>query len=141
MDQPVVGKRVDSWCARCKLMLAHTIEAVVKNKITRTHCNTCGAQHAYRANPPGTSAARRAAGGGARGSKAAAPGLDYDKLLQGRDASQARVYQTSERFQRQELIKHPSFGVGVVVGLRDSNKIDVGFRDGLKTLAHGTTLR
>jgi hypothetical protein len=140
MSQPVVGKNVDSWCARCKMMLAHTIEAVVKNKITRTHCNTCGGQHAYRPNPPGTAAARRA-GGGARTVKAVAPPFDYERLLQGRDLSRARAYMAGERFERQEVIHHPSFGVGVVVALRDSNKIDVGFRDGMKTLAHGTTLR
>ena len=33
-----------------------------------------------------------------------------------------------------------TIGVGLVVGLRDTNKIDVGFPDGLKTLAHGASL-
>lgn len=139
MIQAVVGKSVEGWCARCKLMLAHTIEAVVNNKITRTHCNTCGAQHAYRRNPPGTASAklRGASSANGRSTKATAPAVDYEALLRGRDVRNARVYKMSERFQPKEIIQHPIFGVGLVVRVRDSNKIDVGFTDGLKTLTHG----
>jgi len=139
MVQAVVGKSVDSWCARCKLMLAHTIEAVVNHKITRTHCNTCGAQHAYRRNPPGTASAkiRGASSASARSMKAFAPAVDYQALLHGKDVGNARAYKISERFQPKEIICHPIFGVGFVVRVRDTNKIDVGFSDGLKTLTHG----
>lgn len=138
MTQVVVGKSVDSWCARCKLMLAHTVEAIVNNKITRTHCNTCGAQHAYRPNPPGTKATRARAGtGGSRSVKAAAAPVDYRAILQGKDPSKARAYKLSDRFQPKELIDHPTFGLGVVVAVRDTNKIDVGFTEGLKTLTQG----
>jgi hypothetical protein len=132
--QPVVGKTVDSWCARCKLMLAHTIEAIVNNKITRTHCNTCRAQHAYRRNAPGTSSAK---GRGTAG-KTSAPGraeqVDYQALLRNEEIKNARTYKVSEHFRPKEIIHHPSFGLGIVVAVRDANKIDVGFNDGLKTL-------
>ena len=139
MIHAVIGKSVDSWCARCKLMLAHTIEAIVNGKITRTHCNTCGAQHAYRRNPPGTASAnRRGASSGSGGStKATPPALDYQALLRGKDVGDARPYKISERFQPKEIIHHPIFGLGLVVAVRDANKIDVGFTDGLKTLAAG----
>ena len=135
MNGPVIGKSVDSWCAPCKLMLAHTIEAVINEKITRTHCNTCGAQHAYRRNPPGTSTKVRG-GSAAKGryTKATLPVVDYEALLRGKDAAKARAYKTSDRFKPQELIHHPVFGLGFVVGVRDTNKIDVGFSDGLRTL-------
>ena len=138
MIQPVVGKSVDGWCARCKLMLAHTIEAVVNDKITRTHCNTCGAQHAHRRNPPGSGSAKgRGASTGARSTRAASPAVDYQARLRGKDVGNARPYKMSDRFQLEEIINHPLFGVGLVVAVRDSNKIDVGFTDGMKTLAHG----
>ena len=139
MIHAVVGKSVDSWCARCKLMLAHTIEAVINKKITRTHCNTCGAQHAYRCNPPGTASAgaRGAASAGGRSKTATSPGVDYQALLCGKEVGNARAYKISERFQLKEIIHHPIFGLGVVVGVRDANKVDVGFNDGLKTLVQG----
>src|SRR6185295_5751101 len=111
MTPPVVGKSVDGWCARCKLMLAHTIEAVVKDKITRTHCNTCGAQHAHRPNQPGTkSAGRGASPARARASKAAQPEVDYQAVLRGTNVANARAYKTSERFQEKDVINHPAFG-------------------------------
>ena len=139
MIQAVVGKTVDGWCARCKLMLAHTIEAVVKDKITRTHCNTCGAQHAHRRNQPGTASAkmRGTSSGSGRSTKATAPDVDYQALLNGKDVTNARAYKMSEHFQPKEIIRHPTLGLGLVVRVRDSNKIDVGFSDGMKTLAQG----
>jgi len=138
--QAVVGKSVDSWCARCKLMLAHTIEAIVNEKITRTHCNTCGAQHAYRRNPPGTAngKGRGASSGNGRSARVTLP-VDYQALLRGKDVGNARVYKISERFQPKEIINHPTFGVGIVVAVRDTNKIDVGFTDGMKTLIQDST--
>jgi hypothetical protein len=138
MMHAVVGKSVDGWCARCKLMLAHTIEAVVKGKITRTHCNTCGAQHAYRPQPPGSGRAKtRSSSMAGRPAGKVAPHADYQTLLRGKDVGKARAYKTSEHFQPQEIIHHPLFGIGVVLAVRDANKIDVGFPDGLKTLAQG----
>lgn len=138
MSEPAIGKTVDGWCARCKLMLAHTIEAVVNGKITRTHCNTCGAQHAHKKNPPGTAAARRTSTSKAK--SAPAP-FDYQALVKGKDLGKARPYQISDRFECKELINHPVFGVGQVLAVRDSTKIDVGFADGMKTLAHAHAAR
>ena len=136
MIHAVVGKSVDSWCGRCKLMLQHTIEAMVKGKITRTHCNTCGAQHAYRRNPPGTASVNRRGASSRNGgsTNATSPAVDYQALLRGKDGGKARPYKISERFQPKEIIHHPIFGLGLVVAVRDANKIDVGFTDGMKTL-------
>lgn len=134
------GSTVDSWCTKCKLVLAHTVEAMVEGKITRVHCNTCRGQHADRADAPGSAAK----GSGAVRKSAPKKGADappkrseYETLLRGRTAATARTYATSERFAPGELIKHASFGLGVVVAERDSVKIDVHFPDGPKVLLHG----
>jgi len=133
------GSTVDGWCTKCKLVLGHTVEAMVEGKITRVHCNTCGGQHAYRASAP----APRAASG--KGSKSAARKAaekvpkrsEYETLLRGRTGATARTYATTERFAPGELINHATFGLGVVTGERDSIKIDVHFADGPKVLMHG----
>jgi hypothetical protein len=127
---PAVGQNVDSWCTKCKLVLAHTVEAVVKGRITRVHCNTCGGQHAYRASAPGTSARTRAA----RESEPKTP--NYASLLKGRDPAKARTYATTDRFAVGDLIAHATFGLGLVTALRDVNKIEVVFSDGPKVLLH-----
>ncbi len=136
------GSTVDGWCTKCKLVLAHTVEAMVDGKITRVHCNTCRGQHAYRAGAPATKAAGASPAKGTKsGTRKAAEKVpkrsEYETLLRGRSGANARKYATSERFAPGELINHASFGLGVVTGERDSVKIDVHFADGPKVLMHG----
>lgn len=136
MSKPSIGKNVDSWCTKCKLMLAHTIEAAKGDKITRVHCNTCGAQHVYRPNPPGK---KTSTGKPRRTSQAAkeAASADIATILRGKDPAKARPYVLSGRFQPAELIRHPSFGLGLVTAVKDQTKIEVAFADGVKTLVQG----
>ena len=50
------GDEVDSKCTKCKLILAHTIVAMVGDQIARVKCNTCGGEHAYRPPPSASEA-------------------------------------------------------------------------------------
>jgi hypothetical protein len=133
------GSTVDGWCTKCKLVLGHTVEAMVDTKITRVHCNTCNGQHAYRATAPGSRTAGGSAGKASARAKAekAPKRNDYEALLRGRTAASARPYATTERFAPGEVISHAAFGLGVVTAERDSVKIDVHFPDGPKVLMHG----
>lgn len=131
---PQVGKNVDSWCTRCKLVLAHTVGAVVNNKVTRVHCNTCNGQHAYRAKAPGS---RSATGRARKSGSDATPAQDFQALLRGRTAADARRYALSDRFRPGEVIAHATFGLGVVTAERDGVKIEVSFAEGPKVLVHG----
>ena len=135
-----VGKNVDSWCTRCKLVLAHTIEAMVDRKITRVHCNSCGGQHAYRKDAPGTRAATvrsPAAKNAPPARKREPPQSEYETLLRGRTAADAAPYSTSGRFKVGDLVSHATFGLGAITGVRDNVKIDVLFPDGPRTLVQG----
>ena len=137
---PVVGKIVDGWCTRCKLVLTHTIEAVADGKITRVHCNTCRGQHAYRAGAPGTVRTRERPGTGraaGRGGDAPTGPSQYETLIRGRTAAAARPYSTTARFNVKDLISHATFGLGAVTAERDNMKIDVLFADGMRVLIHG----
>ena len=40
-------------------------------------------------------------------------------------------------FTTDELVTHPKLGAGVVTRVVDANKIEVLFREGLRTLVHG----
>jgi hypothetical protein len=46
-----VGGDIDAWCTKCKLELGHTITALVDNLPKKVKCNTCSAQHIFRAKP------------------------------------------------------------------------------------------
>ena len=124
-----IGQHIDGWCTRCKLMLRHTIESIVGGKIKRTHCNTCGAQHAHRTAPPRTRGA---------GNPHDVHANNYAALLRGRSQSASRRYSRSERFTVGETVSHATLGLGVVIAERESTKIDVLFPDGQKVLLHGS---
>lgn len=134
---PSVGSTIDGWCTRCKMVLRHTIESIVGEKIKRVHCNTCKGQHAYRARAPRTRAVDATAPNGEMITAEQARGNQYALLTRGRTAAEARPYSASERFKVTELIAHATFGLGAVTAERDNSKIHVLFADGMRILVHG----
>jgi hypothetical protein len=123
------GGTIDSWCGKCKLILAHTIEAMVGSKPARVHCNTCNSQHGYKSSEPTKTAARL------QSSKPRAS--RYQGLLKGSNAETPKTYSPKEKYQSGDVLQHPSFGVGVTTAVKDENKIEVLFEGGSKLLVHG----
>lgn len=132
------GGTIDSWCGKCKLMLAHTIEAMVGDKPARVNCNTCKSQHSYKANPPGaTRRAPKREGDAAptpRASRSAAN--RYQTLLKASDAAAAKAYSPKDTYEAGDILEHPTFGRGVTTAVKDATKIEVLFESGSKTLVH-----
>ena len=133
------GDDVDSWCGACKLILAHTIEALVDDTPTRVHCNTCKAQHRYRPHEPGKApkTARQSKAAASRGPKTRkARTSQYEKLLKGQDLSLAKRYSPTDSYALGDVVDHARFGVGLTTTVKAGNKIEVVFEDGVKTLVH-----
>lgn len=131
--QPQMSKRepggtIDSWCGKCKMILAHTIEAMVGSKPMRVHCNTCQSQHSYRASEPGKTT--RAPGSGSRG-------VRYKTLLGNSNPATAKTYSPKDTYRAGDVLQHPMFGVGVTTAVKDITKIEVLFEAGPKLLVHG----
>lgn len=123
-----VGKHIDGWCTRCKLVLRHSIESMVSGKIKRVRCNTCRGQHAHRTGPPRTRG---------EGDAQTTYATRYAALLRGRTVAAARSYSPSARFAVGEVVSHSTLGLGVVTAEREGPKIDIVFPDGQKVLLHG----
>ena len=124
-----VGGEVDSHCGKCKMVLAHTVLAVVGSSIARVRCNTCGSDHAFRRRP-GTAAPERTT------SRPARVVLGFEAQIQARGVETARAYSPRATFQVDELISHPTFGLGIVRAVRQ-DKVDVAFKTAERTLIHG----
>jgi hypothetical protein len=121
--QKKVGGSIDSWCGKCKLVLAHTIESMVGDKPARLHCNTCNTQHNYKSRAPAES-------------KAAKPRVTrHEKLLQ-ESKTAARAYSATERYASGDVVQHATFGIGVVTAVKDGTKVEVLFESGPKLLVH-----
>jgi len=153
MVQLRVGGNIDGWCTRCKLILAHTIEAVVGDTIKRVHCNTCLSKHVYRAYEPGC--APKVMCSASLQSKASLPsnkkssakkktgvaGLvrasDFEAVMKGRDISLAKRYSFKDYYGTGDMVQHINFGLGIVTADKGANKIEVLFQEGPKVLIHG----
>ena len=128
-----VGGDIDAWCTRCKLNLVHTILAMVGSRPARVRCNTCQGEHNYRGDPE----APRKGSWQPRDSRREKPMVtSWDALLAGKDLSRARRYSARERFEAEEVLQHPIFGIGLVQEVR-GDKIQVAFKADVKTLVHG----
>jgi hypothetical protein len=47
-----LGDVVDDYCPRCRLLLNHSVMAVVEPEIKKVRCNTCAAEHSFRHGTP-----------------------------------------------------------------------------------------
>ncbi|RJR15411.1 MAG: hypothetical protein C4581_12135 [Nitrospiraceae bacterium] len=128
------GGYIEAWCTKCKLELGHTIVAMVDNIPRKVKCNTCEGQHMYRAKPSETN--RTKLKNPAR--KPRAKGAIYEEYLSrltGGDLSRARKYSFKENYKKDEILDHPTFGVGVVLSVIQTNKMEILFKDGTKLLS------
>jgi hypothetical protein len=137
MDTLRVGSNIDAWCTKCKLVLAHTIEAIADTVIKRVQCNTCRGKHQFKSRAPGSKKITVA-----KQNLPARPRLkssDYLRLLQSKDISKAYGYNALKHFSKGDLIDHKKFGLGVVVDEKDNTKIEVLFELGSKILVRSCT--
>jgi hypothetical protein len=133
-----VGGEVVAFCTKCRMDLAHTIIAMDGTKPARVQCNTCNGQHNYRgkavdAAPKAPKAARTST----RESKPKTERvrLSFEDQVAAKRGT-ARLYSPKSAYLVDELVSHPTFGVGYVEGVR-LDKVDVVFKSGTKTLIHG----
>ena len=126
------GGTIDSWCGKCKMMLAHTIEALVGKKPARVHCNTCGSQHSYKASEPAK---------GTRAPSSKPRATRYQGLMKETSSAPPKNYSPKEKYQSGDVLKHPTFGVGVTTAVKDDSKIEVLFEGGSKLLVHGRQIQ
>ena len=122
------GGYVEAWCTKCKLALGHTIIAMVGTSPKRVKCNTCNGEHNYRSGQ--SEKIRTTSEKSPRKTKSQGKNyMDYTSRLTGLDLSRARKYSIKSDFKKDEVIDHPQFGIGIVLSVIQSNKIDVLFSD------------
>ena len=124
-----VGGEVDAPCTRCKLDLAHTILAMVGQRIVRVRCNTCQSDHAYR-HPQGRTTP---AAGRTRTPASERAVLGFEEQLARMDVAAARDYRPADTYAVDQVVRHPTFGLGIVRSVR-IDKMEVAFKAAVRTL-------
>ncbi len=117
--------------------LAHTVHAVVDAKPVKVECNTCHAVHRYRP-PPGSKPVKTVGNRPAAArSVVERKTISFDELLRSRDLATATRYSPKATYKVDQVIEHPTFGMGFVSAIRDAQKIEVTFRTDVKVLVQG----
>lgn len=133
------GQDVDAPCGRCKQETKHRVLTLTNGVPEKLICATCSSIHKFRPEKPAKPAgpvrvARGAASTSAPKPKpAASPSRFQELMIQEQAGTLARPYSPATRFEEGQWMDHPSFGLGKVQK-RLGKKVDVLFREGLKTL-------
>ena len=125
--QKRVGGTIDSWCGKCRLVLAHTIEAMMGDVPARVHCNTCNAQHSYK---PHAVTSKRG------NSKTLTLPKNWQEKMLKDNKNTPKAYSITDRYAPGDVIQHKIFGLGIATTVKDDNKVEVRFESGSKLLAH-----
>lgn len=140
----LVGKNIDAYCLKCKLVLAHVVLFEVKDAVDRVKCKTCGAEHKYRPAAPkpkskDSAGAPRKAPAAKKTTTAKVPVNDapaqWDlkrRNMQG--GTQIKDYSIKGSFKVRDVINHPIFGVGFVEQVVSDKSVYVLFNDSVKLM-------
>jgi hypothetical protein len=138
------GKEILSYCTSCKMDLNHFIVAMKGDQVVKVECKTCKKTHNYRA-PKGITepqALEKAAAKKAAKVAAAAEAHakdnegEWERLMETLKTKPSKNYSLKTPFTPGDKIAHSTFGEGIVQRVIYPNKIEVIFRQDLKTLIH-----
>ena len=138
VKQLSAGDSVESHCTKCRTLMNHTIVAMVNGQPGRVECNTCKGVHNYRkpATEKSPAKERKAASPRKRSIGKVDPDLASWAELD-LPAGEATTYSMQATYRLDEIIKHPTFGLGKVVQLVPPNKVEILFQAGRKLLRCG----
>lgn len=134
---PPVAKSFFTFCKKCNADRYHVVLAHTTSKSAKIKCEVCGSQKSYSLPKAGaTGGAKvtrtRASSEGARRSSHNA---EYEALMNAQESSKEISYTVKGKFQVNQKINHPKFGLGIV---RDAqqDKVEVVFSDEVRNLVH-----
>ncbi|MDT8418825.1 MAG: hypothetical protein RQ754_00185 [Desulfuromonadales bacterium] len=123
------GDPVEARCTKCRKITNHIVIAMTETVPAKVECNVCSGQHKYR--PP--VAEKKPAVRRSTGQKSSAK-QQWETLRPEMDRGNAKAYSMDASYQVNSLVSHPLFGLGVVQRIIGSQKMEVLFEVGMKTM-------
>jgi hypothetical protein len=121
------AKEVLAFCKKCKVPRNHLIVTLKSEKSSKVQCKICGGEHRFVSPdfPKGPARPKQ--------KKEAF----WEELLKPLTAKIKIPYTLSGRYRGNDVIQHPTFGVGIVTQVLSREKVLVVFKEGEKLLASG----
>ncbi len=124
-----VGDQIEARCTKCRKNTDHIIITLEEEAPLKVQCNTCERQHKYRPpTVPKKAATRKVV------KPKDADRKEWEALQPTMDSSKAKTYSMTDSYKLKALIDHPVFGLGIVQRVIGSQKVEVLFEDGRKTM-------
>lgn len=134
---PPVAKSFHTFCKKCDADRYHTVIAHTSAKSAKLKCEVCGASSTYTLKAAKSTGAKKATGTRRAASESArrsSHNAEYESLIAGSNASEV-PYSMKSKFEKNQKISHPKFGLGIV---KESHidKIEIVFADEVRALVH-----
>lgn len=127
--KPSAGDSIEARCTKCRKNTTHVIVSLNDEGPVEVQCNACSRQHVYRAPTPAKkSASRRVV------NQQDAERKEWETLRPSMNCDAAQDYSMTSAYKVKSLINHPIFGLGLVQKVVGSQKVEVLFEDGKKTM-------
>ncbi len=123
------GDPIEARCTKCRKITNHIIIAVKDAVPAKVECNTCNGQHLYRKPKAAPQTAAMKAANAKRAEQ-----KKWLELQAQIESQKSKKYAMDEEYKVDSVIKHPTFGLGLVQHLTTARKMEVLFKDGLKTM-------
>ena len=164
-----VGKEIEAYCTKCRLMLDHVVVAMTGEKPKKVECLTCHGQHVYKSSEP--KSRKKADTKKATSKKSSEPQSSkkadtqkassktkvekpkvkkktkaelaqekerklWEETLANKDLTLAKPYSMADSYESDDVIDHSKFGKGIVTNVINSQKMEVLFEDGYKSMVY-----
>lgn len=130
-DKTPVAQDVFTLCTKCEMELNHVVIAHnARGVVDKVKCLTCGTEHKYRSDKkkaPRSTAKKAAVVRKVDFAKV------FEELAEKFKDKQPLPYSMSGSFQKDDVIDHKTFGMGIVTSA-SSDRMEVAFSDGPRLL-------
>ena len=129
LEKHSTGENIASHCTKCKLILDHTIVAMVGETIAKVKCKTCGSSHKYRS----AADVKKPRVLKKKEDTAQTAEILWEACI-AEAKGKERTYDMTGKYRVGDIVLHNTFGKGVVRKLY-LNKCDVLFKDKERLMA------
>jgi hypothetical protein len=137
---PPVAKSFFTLCKKCDSDRYHTVLAHTTSRTAKIKCEVCGSQKSYslpkKAAATGTGAAKvTRTSTRSETARRTSHNNEYATLLETHEKKAPVTYSIKGKFEKNQKIEHPKFGLGVVRDVQNE-KVEVIFADEVRNLVH-----
>lgn len=135
-ELPAVAKSIHLACKKCAVDRFFTVVAHKTETSAKVKCEVCGASQTFKLAKE--KKVKKATTARKPKKAAVTPEMVWNQLKEEIGEEEVVPYNMKTRFLAETAIKHPKFGLGFVK-MATSEKIDVAFQEGERSLVHNRT--